>query len=147
VRSFLFNHVLAERVRQNNWDSLLDGDVVMLEGTRSVFAGTLPDPDLSRRCREFDLHPTGPLPGAPGIAPERAAATVECSALEKFQDLVGALCRAGVESDRRSLRLRITELEWEFHSRRLELRFTLPPGAYATTVIDELASIAGTRHA
>ena len=140
LRSFLFNHVLAERVRQATWDQLIDGDVAMLEGTHSVFHCTLPDADLTRRCAEFDLHPTGPLPGEKGMVPERGAHELETRVLAPWEQIVEALRRARVEADRRSLRVRPGELAWELTGDSLRLAFTLPPGAYATTVLDELVS-------
>lgn len=140
LRSFLFNHVLAERVRVDTWDQLIDGDVAMLEGTHSVFHCTLPDADLSRRCAEFDLHPTGPLPGEKGMVPERGALELEARVLEPYQQIVEALRSARVEADRRSLRVRPGNLAWEMTADTLRLAFTLPSGAYATTVLDELVS-------
>ena len=37
LRSFLFNHVLAKRLENDCWDSLMDGDLAMLDGTHSIF--------------------------------------------------------------------------------------------------------------
>jgi tRNA pseudouridine13 synthase len=142
VRSFLFNEVLAERVRQGQWDQLLDGDIAMLDGTHSIFCCTLPDHELQSRCAVFDLHPTGPLPGVDGLLPERAAALVEQGVLQPFMELVEALRAARVDSDRRSLRLCVRALQWSFDDDSLSLEFELPPGAYATTVISELVSTA-----
>jgi len=141
VRSFLFNHVLARRLEQNNWDSLLDGDVVMLDGTHSLFLPDSLDSELEQRCREGDIHPTGPLPGKGGIEPMCAAAALEAEVLEPYGSLLDALGDARFEGGRRSLRLRVGELDWNLGAECLELNFVLPPGAYATTLIDELVSL------
>ena len=140
VRSFLFNHVLARRLQQNSWDSLLGGEVVMLDGTRSLFLSDCGDSGLQQRCRDGDVHPTGPLPGAGGIQPRCEAAALEAAVLEPYRSLLDALGEARIEGDRRSLRLRVRELNWTLTGERLELNFALPPGAYATTLIDELVS-------
>jgi tRNA pseudouridine13 synthase len=146
VRSFLFNQVLAQRVHQNNWDQLLEGDVVMLDGTHSVFLCDAGDPQQVQRCREFDLHPTGPLPGNTGFSPLGMAAQLEAAALEPHRELIEALCKARVDADRRSLRLRVDSMLWQFHGGELHLDFALPPGSYATTVIDELVSTTDGTH-
>jgi len=138
VRGFLFNQVLAHRLEQGNWDQLLNGDVVMLDGTRSVFICDQSDPELPNRCRQGDIHPTGPLAGNGGCSPQAEAAALEDAVLGEHQDLVDALRRARLHADRRSLRLLVRHLEWEISGDRLLLAFQLPPGAYATTVIDEL---------
>jgi tRNA pseudouridine13 synthase len=146
VRSFLFNEVLAQRVYQGSWDQLLEGDVVMLNGTHSVFLCDAVDPQQVQRCREFDLHPTGPLPGNGGFSPLGVAAQLEASVLEPHRELIAVLCKARVDADRRSLRLRVESMLWQFHGSELHLDFALPPGSYATTVMDELVSTADGTH-
>jgi len=140
VRSGLFNRVLGERVRRGDWNRLLDGEVAMLDGSHSSFECRLPDADLERRCAEFDLHPSGPLPGRPGRALQAAfeAGEVESQALAGCGEVVAALANAGVEADRRSLRVRPQGLEAELGDGELRLAFQLPAGAYATALLREL---------
>ena len=141
VRSALFNEVLSERVRQSSWDRLVDGDIAQLNGSRALFACALPDADLERRCAEFDIHPTGPLAGSGGLQPERDAAVLEADVLSPHGELLASLGRARVESGRRSLRVALTALEWDQSGSELELRFELPAGSYATTLLRELVSL------
>ena len=140
LRSLLFNRVLSARVADGSWDCLLDGDIAQLDGRRALFECTLPDESLDRRCAEFDIHPTGPLPGRGGMRPKRDAATFEERIMDADRALVEALERAGLDAARRSLRLRAAGLEWRIEGDRLELAFELPPGAYATSVLRELVS-------
>jgi tRNA pseudouridine13 synthase len=140
VRSFLFNQVLARRVVADCWNRLLPGEVAMLDGTRSVFTCDAIDPDLQWRCREFDLHPSGPLPGRGGLQPGQEAGALEQSALAPYAELKSALARAGLEADRRSLRVKAAGLAWNLEADRLELAFELPAGAYATALVRELVS-------
>jgi tRNA pseudouridine13 synthase len=140
VRSFLFNQVLASRVELENWDELLEGEVVMLDGTHSVFHHDSADKDLPSRCSRLDIHPTGPMPGAEHFSPQGAALELETKVLEPYSDWVDALSRARINADRRSLRLRVTDLDWELKEDQLELFFLLPAGAYATTLVKELVS-------
>jgi len=142
ARSYLFNLLLSERVRNSSWDRLVNGDIAMLDGSRSTFSCSLPDEELERRCAEFDIHPTGPLPGrlrrkGSGAATGEAAA-MEKSVLEPHRGLIEALARAGVDAGRRSLRIVPSGLSWQLDESSLELEFTLPPGAYATSVLREL---------
>jgi tRNA pseudouridine13 synthase len=142
ARSFLFNLVLAERVRLGTWNRLLDGDVVVLDGSRSTFGCILPDAELERRCATFDIHPTGPLPGRAGKKARNnvsaAAASLEHAVLSRHEALCETLCREGVEADRRSLRVLPVNLEWRAQGSDLLLTFELPPGAYATSLLREL---------
>jgi tRNA pseudouridine13 synthase len=43
LRSFLFNHVLAERVRRGGWNRIMEGELAMLDGTHSIFPCDEPD--------------------------------------------------------------------------------------------------------
>jgi tRNA pseudouridine13 synthase len=138
IRSFMYNHVLAERVRMGNWNTMLDGELAMLDGTQSIFPCELSDTEIEDRCKRLDIHPTGPLPGEKGTQVTAAVAELEQSVLSKWPELCEVLVSDRVQASRRSLRLIPGDLEWEFASDTLELSFTLPPGAYATVVLREL---------
>jgi tRNA pseudouridine13 synthase len=142
ARSQLFNRVLAARVEAGSWDQPLDGEVWMLDGSRSVF-GPLPfDDALDARLAAFDIHPTAPLWGRGELRSAGAAAALEREALADPESLAlrAGLEAAGLKQERRATRLLPRELAWQWiEPATLELRFVLPPGAYATTVLAELA--------
>ncbi len=140
VRSFLFNEVLSRRVDLGNWNRIIDGDVASLDGSHSTFPCSMPDPELSRRCDEFDIHPSGPLPGRGRPAVSGESAEIEESVLNPYEALVRGLEKAGLEAARRPLRLVPGAMCWELAGKDLSLGFELPPGAYATTVLRELVS-------
>lgn len=137
ARSLVFNTVLGARVRAGTWDRLLTGEVLNLDGTRSVFLADGSD-GLEDRLARGDLHPTGPLPGRGGMAPEAAAAELEAETLRPFAALVEALVAAGVDAERRALRVLPRELEWAWEGADLVLSFRLPRGAFATAVLREV---------
>lgn len=144
ARSALFNQVLAERVAQGSWDAPLEGEVWMLDGSRSVF-GPEPWTDLlADRVGRFDIHPSGPLWGEGELRSTGAAAALERAAISDEQSMA---LRAGLEAarlkqERRALRLRPTELQHQWlQPDVLELRFALPPGCYATAVLHELGLV------
>jgi len=138
LRSFLFNHVLAQRVRLNNWNTLLNGELVMLDGSHSIFPCVLPDKDIEDRCERLDIHPTGPLPGEGGSQVEAEARQLEQAVLDQWPQLTALLIAQRVKAMRRALRLYPAELEWQFDDGNLALKFVLPAGAYATTVLQEI---------
>lgn len=138
IRSFMFNHLLAERVRQANWNTLIDGDLAMLDGSQSIFPCGVPDDEIEERCNRLDIHPTGPMPGENGTQVTSVAAELEQNVLSDWPQLIEVLASDRVQASRRSLRLNVVGLEWVFADGDLELRFVLPPGAYATTVLREV---------
>ncbi|HEY0659709.1 MAG TPA: tRNA pseudouridine(13) synthase TruD [Lysobacter sp.] len=144
ARSELFNRVLAARVRQGSWDQALDGEVWTLDGSRSVF-GPEPFNDLlAQRLAAFDIHPSGPLWGRGELRSRERAAEVEAAALtgDESAALRSGLEAAGLNQERRALRLRPLNLAWHWlDDAALEVAFALPPGAYATVVLAELGAI------
>jgi tRNA pseudouridine13 synthase len=138
ARSHLFNSVLAERIRRGNWNRLVAGEAVMLDGRRSFFAAAALDDTLVARCEAMDVHPSGPLAGR-GISPTTAdALEIESTALGSEQALADLLAGQGLDHERRSLRLPVREFHWEFAGPDLRLDFTLPRGTFATAVLHEI---------
>ena len=144
ARSALFNRVLAARVEQGCWDSALDGEVWMLDGSRSVFGPEPMSEALAERLARFDIHPSGPLWGEGELRSTGEALELEQAALADEQALAlrAGLEQAGLKQERRALRLRpaLMQHQW-LQDGALELSFALPPGCYATTVMRELGEI------
>ncbi len=144
ARSELFNRVLDARVEAGNWNAALEGEVWMLDGSRSVFGPEPMTEELHARLEAFDIHPSGPLWGEGGLRSSGDAAACELRALEgdTALRLRAGLEKAGLKQERRALRLRPDALEWEWlGDDSLVLTFGLPPGCYATTVLRELGEI------
>ena len=144
ARSLLFNAVLDARVRDGSWNQLIAGEAVMLDGSHSLFSldGTTQSADeLRQRLDAFDIHPSGPMPGRGGDdVVSSAASELETSVLAAYPDLVAGLEKTGVDAARRALRLTIPDLSWNFEGEDcLQLSFSLAPGAFATSVLRELA--------
>ena len=145
ARSALFNRVLDARVAAGTWDRALEGEVWMLDGSRSVFGPESFDEALAARLAAFDIHPTGPLWGQGDLRTTAAARDVELQALADDASLAlrAGLEAAGLNQERRALRLLPQDLQWEWQAHDvLRLSFALPPGAYATTVLAELGEFA-----
>jgi tRNA pseudouridine13 synthase len=139
ARSALFNAVLAERVRREDWARLLPGEAVVLDGRRSFFQAATIDETLEQRCRDFDVHPSGPLPGRGESAATELALEVERAALAGHASLIELLTREGLDHERRSLRLPVRDFAWRFEREdQIVLQFTLPRGTFATAVLHEL---------
>ena len=138
ARSLLFNRLLAQRVAEGSWNRIQPGDCLAFTDSRSHFAADRLAAD-DRRFDELDIHVTGPLWGS-GAAPVSG----EVLALERrLAETEPQLCQwlesAGLEQQRRILRLPIAGLTWHYPAMdSLEIEFTLPTGCFATAVLHEL---------
>ncbi|MBD9367557.1 tRNA pseudouridine(13) synthase TruD [Xanthomonas sp. XNM01] len=156
ARSELFNRVLAARVADGSWERGLDGEVWALAGSRSVFGPEPWSEALAERLARFDIHPSGPLWGRGELRCQAACAALEAAVLADHiaVALRDGLERAGLEQERRALRLQVQDLAWTWSADdQLQLTFALPPGSYATVVLAQLgacvdaSSHAGEEHA
>jgi len=147
ARSFLFNEVLAQRVRAGNWDVAVDGDAMILNGTRSFFVPETVDDTIRRRLAEGDIHPSGPLWGRGELPTHAATRALEQAVADEHADLARGLERAGLDQERRALRVIPQELQAEWlDDTSLRLRFGLPAGTYATALLRELAAYTTASH-
>lgn len=144
ARSELFNRILAVRVADGSWNRGLEGEVWMLDGSRSVFGPEPWSEALARRLARFDIHPSAALWGRGEPRTSGAARLLEEQALadETALALRRGLESAGLRQARRATRLRPQALAWAWRQADvLRLEFALPPGAYATTVLDAIGHI------
>lgn len=138
ARSYLFNELLAARLKAGNWATPIDGDVLILDGSASQFVAETIDDELTRRAARLDLHPSGVLWGQGRSLALGEAARYEQALVADHGELCAGLERAGVRLARRALRVRLSATELARDERSLRLSFELPRGAFATTVLREL---------
>ena len=112
LRSYLFNSVLAHRVEAGNWNRLMEGD-----------------------CPDARGFPTGPLWGRGRSATDALAAHLEEAALAPHGSLLEGLEHAGLQQARRSFVLQPEHFSCTALADGVELRFTLGPGEYATSLL------------
>ncbi|HET8580841.1 MAG TPA: tRNA pseudouridine(13) synthase TruD [Nitrospiraceae bacterium] len=138
-QSFLFNRILAQRI--DRLDRVLVGDWAMKHDNGACFQ--VEDVAVEqRRADAFEISPTGPLFGsrAPWASGEpgevERTAVAELGATPESLRQAAYACR--FRGERRSLRVRLGDLDWSLMNDALTLCFTLPPGAYATSIVREL---------
>lgn len=143
ARSYLFNRVLSARVANGSWQTALPGESLMQTGSTSCFSVRLIGSEIEERVRAGQLHPTGPLWGRGNPLSLADAQAVELGVLECESFWKAGLEKAGMEQERRALRLPVKGLGWQWlDGGALELQFALQAGAYATSVLREIADTA-----
>ncbi|APR79760.1 tRNA pseudouridine 13 synthase [Minicystis rosea] len=145
LQSLLFNQVLARREEAGTWAAVLPGDVAKKHDTGGLFTVPLEGPELDdakARAAAGSLSATGPMFGAKMRWPEGEPAAIEREVLEasaidpaRFE----AWKHLG-EGTRRALRLTVAEMDVQATEEgagkaSVIVRFVLPKGGYATTVL------------
>ncbi|QEQ95734.1 tRNA pseudouridine(13) synthase TruD [Neptunomonas concharum] len=139
VRSWLFNHCVSERIRQNLWNTILPGDAMVLSGSKSHFVAEALDEVLPERLAKGDVHLSAPLWGRGRLQSTDEAAEWESKTVEPWDEITERLAYVGLQQERRSMRLIPDGLQAEKEADGTWLlNFSLPAGAFATSVLREL---------
>ena len=143
ARSAMFNDVLSQRVAMNKWANAISGDVMLLDNSHSYFLVDDIDEKIIQRLHVHDIHPSGPLWGRGELLSKGRVAELENKLSSKFEVFDIGLKNARLDQDRRSLRLSVSDLQWNYDAdnKLLELSFFLPAGGYATAVLREIINI------
>jgi tRNA pseudouridine13 synthase len=145
LQSAVFNEVLARRVQDGTWATVVAGDLVKRRDSGGLFLCTDEQEDRERAARG-EVSATGPIPGIKMRPAEGAPGALEA---EIFRQIVGnevdlsKTARLG-EGTRRVLRLWVEDVGIEREQdESIWVYFVLPKGAYATTVIAAALGVGG----
>jgi tRNA pseudouridine13 synthase len=115
ARAYLFNLVLAHRVRTNTWAQTIVGDIIN------------------------HAQPTGPLWGRGRLSTTEDSLVIEQTVLADFSVWCERLEHQGLHQERRDLVLHCSNLSCSWQAHDLLLSFDLPSGTFATAVLAEVA--------
>ena len=139
-RSALFNQVASRRTADGLQRTVLEGDALQLSGRGSWFVAKADELEtLQQRLDAGELVVTATLPGdgEPGTAGDALAFEQQC--LAEQPELLTLLKRERVEPARRALLLQPQNMLWNWWDDvTVELRFWLPAGSFATSVVREI---------
>ncbi len=136
VQSALFNIWLKQRLQDGHYQELLAGDIVKKSDTGGMFTVE----DLNAEAPRFDAGEivfTGPIFGFKMKPATDDAGAREKSLLERFNLTPEEFRPLRSPGSRRVAILHLLDLEIDAVTDGLRFNFTLPSGAYATTVLRE----------
>ncbi len=142
ARSWLFNRVLSQRVAAGSWLQALPGEALIQPSSRSALSLRVISDEIRERIEKGFLQPSAPLWGRGNTTALGEAAQLEMDALADEALFMQGLAQAGLEQERRALRLLPENLSWQhLDGAALQLCFTLPAGSYATALLRELLRV------
>lgn len=145
ARSALFNQIVSARLKKPDFNQVVDGDALQLAGRGSWFVATPEEmPALQARVEAKALMITASLPGSGDWGSQRDALALEQAAIAEETALQSLLLREKVEAARRAMLLYPQQMSWNWWDDvTVELRFWLPAGSFATSVVRELINTTG----
>ena len=142
ARSWMFNHILSERIKQGVWDTRLVGDVFMLDGKSACFKDD-GDNQIEQRLSAGEIHPTAILWGEGDIMVTANAAELEAQVINQFPVYRDGLISARLQAQRRACRLMVKNMKCYRENDNFVVSFSLSSGSYATMVLAEIFSEPG----
>ncbi len=144
ARSWMFNHILSERINRAIWNKGLAGDVFMLDGKSACFKDEAIDQaateEINERISINAIHPTAALWGDGDAMVALQAAELEQQIFDQFPVYRDGLVAARLQVQRRACRVVPEQLESYREKNNFVVSFSLPPGSYATMVLAEMFS-------
>lgn len=113
MRSALFNEVLAAQILAGKWPSIY----------------------------QAEEPATGPLWGRGRPLSAEIGAEIEAKVVASNPELCDLLEHGGLSQERRNLVCKVADFEWQLERDDLFLSFSLPPGSYATVLVEELVAL------
>lgn len=139
ARSWVFNQILSARVAAHNYFQAIPGDVMQHVGRRGYFSIENVDEEILQRVSTREIVPAGPLWGKGEHYVSGEAACYEKEALAQCENLCNGLVEHKVELAYRPFVVFPGELEaQQLAADVMKLTFTLPRGAFATSLLREL---------
>ncbi len=132
ARSWLYNHLLSQRLQSAQW---LQADPLghyFLAGSASQFVAS-GEADLAARIAAGDIHPALPMWGRTK-APLNDASQVLA---KRFDTLCQGLETAGLSMEYRAVRDVPSDMAWRENGDDLVVSFSLGRGSYATALLRE----------
>lgn len=138
ARSWLFNHIIQARIRQQSFSQLLNGEVFQLDASNSWFFEEVNE-TLQQRFLAKDIHTTAALWGEGELPSRYDVARLENAVIRANELFAKGLLKYRLRQERRSIRVFPKSLSFEWiDNKHLLLKFHMAAGAYATSVLKEL---------
>jgi tRNA pseudouridine13 synthase len=144
AQSALFNHTLAQRLRDGLLQRVLAGDVMCKLPFGGMFVATDRDAE-QHRFDAREIVSAGPIFGRKTFAAQDEAAAREQQALAAFGLSAESFAGFGklMQGTRRHNLVHVADLAVDVETDGLRLHFTLPAGSYATVLLREIMKAGG----
>ena len=137
ARSWIFNRIVSKRIDQNEFDQPISGDIVEINGTHVAF-NSEEESKLKLAIENGNASISAALAGDNSLPSTEQCLVLEQSILDDEADLMALIRNNRMRHDRRAIRLMPENLTWQVDNNAVVVRFALPAGGYATSILREV---------
>ncbi|MGQ9543992.1 MAG: tRNA pseudouridine(13) synthase TruD [Candidatus Bathyarchaeia archaeon] len=139
-QSYLCNLYLARRLEAGLFNRILTGDIVKKYSTGGMFIVEDVEHE-QQRYEAFEISFTAPIYGSRMWRATGSAGELESNILREAGVTLDMFSKAKVKGTRRLGRLMLSDLQVNLKGSNLVVSFSLPKGAFATSVLREIMKI------
>ncbi|PWI34607.1 tRNA pseudouridine(13) synthase TruD [Vibrio albus] len=137
ARAWIFNQIVSSRIKNDQFNVLLNGDLV-LSGGELLSVTQENKAELEQKLVSDSVQITAALAGDNALPTTEAALQLEQPLLDAEPDLMALIRGNRMRHDRREMLLKPQQMQYDSNGDEVTLNFSLPSGCFATSVIREL---------
>ncbi|MGR6834983.1 tRNA pseudouridine(13) synthase TruD [Aliivibrio wodanis] len=137
ARSWIFNHIVSQRITEGYFSQPVDGDILLDQNDRTVSENVTSEESI-QKIQNGELSISAALAGDNQLPTKDKALTFEQPQLDAEPDLMALICGNRMRHERRSVELHPENLTWSSEGDTLTLSFSLTSGSFATVIVREL---------
>ncbi|CED72213.1 tRNA pseudouridine synthase D [Aliivibrio wodanis] len=137
ARSWIFNHIVSQRITEGYFSQPVDGDILLDRSDRIVNENVTSEENI-QKIQSGELSISAALAGDNQLPTTDTALALEQPNLDAEPDLMALICGNRMRHERRSVELHPDNLTWSSEGDTLTLNFSLTSGSFATVIVREL---------
>lgn len=137
ARSWIFNHIVSQRITEGYFSQPIDGDILLDRSDRIVNENVTSEENI-QKIQSGELSISAALAGDNQLPTTDTALALEQPNLDAEPDLMALICGNRMRHERRSVELHPENLTWSSEGDTLTLNFSLTSGSFATVIVREL---------
>ncbi len=137
ARSWIFNHIVSQRITEGYFTQPVDGDILLDQNGRTVNKNVTSEENI-QKVQNGDWSISAALAGDNQLPTSETALTLEQPQLDAEPDLMALIRGNRMRHERRAIELHPENLSWSAEGDTLTLNFSLTSGSFATVIMREL---------
>ncbi|GLR74732.1 tRNA pseudouridine(13) synthase TruD [Aliivibrio sifiae] len=137
ARSWIFNHIVSQRITEGYFTQPVDGDILLDQNGRTVNENVTSEENI-QKIQNGEWSISAALAGDNQLPTSETALTLEQPQLDAEPDLMALIRGNRMRHERRAIELHPENLSWSTEGDTLTLNFSLTSGSFATVIMREL---------
>ncbi|MCG3730212.1 tRNA pseudouridine(13) synthase TruD [Vibrio cincinnatiensis] len=137
ARSWIFNHIVSQRIQAGCFDRFIEGDIALKEG-QAILISADQLAEFNQQLALQQVQISAALAGDNALPTEKEALKIEQRELDAEPELMALIRGNRMRHERRAISLVPKLFSWEAEDHTIKLKFTLDAGSFATSIIREL---------